>query len=88
MASRNRLTTEQIVTIGRYMWEHRTAFAGMTKTQAHEATVNATGLTVCRATWEKLLKEMQIQCATGLSSVESALTILRQELGIAPVVTQ
>lgn len=88
MATKNKLTTDQIVTVGRYMWEHRDDLAKMNKAQAFTKTIDATRLSVCRNTWEKLLKEMQIECRNYRSTVDSALTILRQELNLAPVVPQ
>lgn len=88
MATYSKLTTQQVVTVGRFMWNNREEFSQMNKHHAFLKTVEGTGFSISRTTWEKLLKEMGIECDQYKSTVKSAISILKKELPIAEVVTQ
>lgn len=61
MAQRNDLTTEQVVTLGTYMWEHRELITKLNKCEAHSHVANVTGITLSWNVFHRLSEEMNLK---------------------------
>lgn len=60
----------------------------MSISEAMRATINATSLSICYASFKLMLDEMQITCRKYQSTTKSALRILKDKYNIGQLVTQ
>lgn len=83
MAQHNRINSNQVYEIGKYIWENREELQSLSFPEAHEQVANGTSIAISRSSFKKLTDQMHLSFdKASISPVYSGLNRLQRELGI------
>ena len=83
MAERNRINSQQVYEIGKYIWENRESLESLRFPDAHASVSSETGITITRNSFKILTDQMGLSFAAGnISPFRLALDRLEKDLGV------
>ena len=88
MAKNTKITTEQVIKIGDYLWENKEELSRYNRHEAFTRTVNATSITLSVTSFYKIVKELDLQFAQNRSTVASGIAVLKERYKIAELDTE
>ena len=88
MAKNTKITTEQVIKIGDYLWKNKKELSRYNKNEAFTRTVNATSITLSVTSFNKIVGELGLQFAQNRSTVASGIAVLKERYNIAEVDTE